>query len=132
MRRLSAIEPAESTTSASHSAVVPAGGASSQSGGEVASAGFTAPSDYGYDPDYRWVRGKLEYSQIDRKWKLRYIPIDGETDAFGGSVVLSDAAKLEGCQRGDFLLVRGKPADEEAPKGFAPVYEVAEVERQTR
>ncbi|MDZ7617026.1 MAG: hypothetical protein U1E05_08480, partial [Patescibacteria group bacterium] len=42
---------------------------------------------YGFDPSYAWLRGRLEYSQVDRRWKLRYIPVDGNTDQYGGSVV---------------------------------------------
>lgn len=85
---------------------------------------------YGYDPQYQWLRGKLEYSQIDRRWKLRYIPIDGATDQFGGSVVLSDKTLLAGCERGDFVEVRGRlgqrPKDDH---DYSPVYEVAEINR---
>ena len=85
---------------------------------------------YGFDPEYRWLRGKLEYSQIDRRWKLRYIPIDGQTDEFGGSVVLSDKTLLSGCERGDFVEIRGhlgqRPEDDQE---YSPVYEVAEIKR---
>ena len=34
---------------------------------------------YGYDPQYKWLRGKLEYSEREGRWKLRYIPVHGET-----------------------------------------------------
>ncbi len=92
-------------------------------------SGFSAPSSYGHDPDYAWLRGKLEYSEIDRRWKLRYIPIDGKTDRFGGSVVLPDPAVLAGCERGDFVEVRGKLGDRDPKKGYAPTYEAAEIKR---
>jgi hypothetical protein len=84
---------------------------------------------YGHAPDYSWVRGKLEHSQIDGRWKLRYIPIDGQTDEYGGSVVVSDPAALSGYERGEHLELRGEVADSDAEGGFAPLYEVAEVER---
>ena len=109
--------------------MVAAGASAADVHGEVVAAKFTSTSDYGYDSDYRWVRGQLEYSQIDRQWKLRYIPIDGETDSFGGSVVLSDPALLSGCERGDFIEAHGKIADREVQKGYAPTYEVAQVKR---
>lgn len=92
---------------------------------------FTPKAGYGYDPNYAWLRGRLEYSQVDRRWKLRYIPIDGETDDYGGSVVLPDPSVLSGCERGDFIEVRGKPgeAPTDTQKGFAPVYHVTQVKR---
>ncbi len=85
---------------------------------------------YGYDSQYGWLRGKLEYSPVKKRWKLRYIPIDGATDEHGGSVVLSDASALGGCERGDFVEVRGQPADrEDGPTGVAPEYDVSSLKR---
>lgn len=82
---------------------------------------------YGYDADYAWLRGQLEYSDIDGRWKLRYIPIDGETDAYGGSVVLADA-NLEGLRPNDFVTVRGSLSPRAGSAGsFAPVYNVERV-----
>jgi len=95
----------------------------------VATETVSPPSRYGHAADYSWVRGKLEHSQIDGRWKLRYIPIDGQTDEYGGSVVVSDPAVLSGCERGEHLELRGEVAGSDAEDGFAPLYEVAEVER---
>jgi hypothetical protein len=86
-----------------------------------------SPSGYGYAPEYRWLRGKLEYSQLQRRWKLRYIPVDGETDAFGGSVVLADDSVLSGCERGDFVEVHGRLGNPQDPGDFAPEYVVSEL-----
>jgi hypothetical protein len=85
---------------------------------------------YGYDPQYGWLRGRLEYSQIDRRWKLRYIPIDGETDKFGGSVILTTTTLLSGYERGDFVEVHGKlvPPKPES-RSFSADYEVQKIER---
>lgn len=95
----------------------------------VASETVSPQPLYGHAPDYSWVRGKLEYSQIDDRWKLRYIPIDGQTDEYGGSVVVSDPAVLSGCERGEHIELRGEVAGSDAEGGFAPLYEVAEVVR---
>ncbi|HEV7224059.1 MAG TPA: hypothetical protein VGN42_15225, partial [Pirellulales bacterium] len=54
------------------------------------SANPGAADRYGYSADYHALRGQLEYSLAERRWKLRYIPIDGDTDPHGGSVVLVD------------------------------------------
>lgn len=97
-------------------------------------AGQFAPAagSYGFDPSYAWLRGKLEYSQIDRRWKLRYIPVDGTTDQYGGSVVIANEAALAGAERGDFVAVRGRVTGTEEGQGFAPLYEVTALERLSR
>ena len=84
--------------------------------------------DYGYSTDYRRLRGRLEYLEKEQCWKLRYIPIDGVTDQYGGSVVLEQSAALAGFRRGDLVEVRGELGDP-APDGkdFAPAYQVAEI-----
>jgi hypothetical protein len=64
--------------------------------------------DYGYSTDYRRLRGRLEYLEKEQCWKLRYIPIDGATDQYGGSVVLEQSGALAGFRRGDLVEVRGE------------------------
>jgi hypothetical protein len=90
-------------------------------------ADSSATALYGYDPNYAWLRGKLEYSQVDRQWKLRYIPVEGDNDDYGGSVVLSNSAALSGYERGDLVEVHGRVQSQQAKKGFAPLYEVADI-----
>lgn len=85
-------------------------------------------ASYGHDPDYAWLKGRLEYSNIDRRWKLRYIPIDGETDSHGGSVVLADSELLTGFASGDFIAVQGKLGGRSST-AFAPDYEVTRIKR---
>jgi hypothetical protein len=85
---------------------------------------------YGYAPQYEWLRGKLEFSESDHHWKLRYIPVDGVTDSFGGSVILTDTPLLSGYERGDFVEVAGKLISASPDKHtFAPTYEVSRLER---
>ena len=91
---------------------------------------FFPASRYGYDPQYGWLRGKLEFSESDRHWKLRYIPIDGATDNFGGSVILADTPLLSGYERGDFVEVAGKLISASPDKRtYAPKYEVSRLKR---
>jgi hypothetical protein len=108
---------------------------SSGGSGVVAASGIdeaatgAPPSPYAFDPEYRWLRGRLEYSPLDRRWRLRYIPADGQPDAFGGSLVLLDTSLLAGCQRGEFLEVRGRldrRGTEDAP---APSFVISELQR---
>jgi hypothetical protein len=78
---------------------------------------------YGFDADYRWLRGRLEHFRSTNRWKLRYIPIDGQTDEFGGSVVLEDSPLLEDHQSGDFVQVRGElVGDGIDAQSYAPRY----------
>jgi hypothetical protein len=70
----------------------------------------------------------LEYSAGARQWKLRYIPIDGTTDQFGGSVVLNDSARLEGFHTGDFVSVEGSlAAGAKGARTFSPGYELTQI-----
>lgn len=86
---------------------------------------------YAHDPEYQWLRGRLEYSQTARRWKLRYIPVEGTTDEFGGSVVLANPSQLSGYERGQFVEVHGRlgPAAQGDDQGYAPEFEIAEIER---
>jgi hypothetical protein len=87
---------------------------------------------YGYAPDYAWLRGRLEYSQAARQWKLRYIPIDGKTDHFGGSVKLPSADALASFKSGDMVSVRGALAQQAAGRdALAPLYNLAQIQAAT-
>jgi hypothetical protein len=87
---------------------------------------------YGYAPDYAWLRGRLEYSETARQWKLRYIPIDGKTDRFGGSVKLPSANALASFKSGDMVSVRGALAQQAAAGDpLAPLYNLAQIQAAT-
>jgi hypothetical protein len=86
---------------------------------------------YNYDRAYRTLSGKLEYSRADDRWKLRYIPIDGETDDYGGSVVLAGAGQLDDFQPGEFVTVSGSIEQSNGDgRSFAPSFRVDRMERQ--
>jgi len=86
-------------------------------------------SVFGYDPHYRWLKGQLEYSEIERRWKLRYIPIDGATDDHGGSVLLPEGTELGDYRPGDYVTLYGEVgAHDENSKGYAPVYHADRIE----
>jgi len=88
-------------------------------------------NSYGYDTQYRWLKGKLEYSQTTHTWRLRYIPPDGATDNYGGSVVLGDASKLNGLRPGDLVYAQGSPGAASGDQGsFAPLYNLAQIQKQ--
>jgi hypothetical protein len=88
----------------------------------------SAQTRYGRDSDYRWLKGQLEYSEVSRQWKLRYVPIDGQTDQYGGSVVLGDSPLLKDFKRGDFVTVQGTLGGKNAENGgFAPTYRLDQI-----
>ncbi len=85
--------------------------------------------NYDYARDYGALRGRLEYSQSSRQWKLRYIPIDGATDSYGGSVILPSSPALSAFKAGDLVAVRGSLAGQTvATRDFSPLYELESIE----
>lgn len=114
----STAQPAAAQKAATMAAANPAI-ANSAAGGQPA----IPLTNYGYDSQYHWLKGKLEYSQSTNTWRLRYIPPDGATDNYGGSVVLSDASKLNGLHPGDLVYAQGTPGAASGSQGsFAPLY----------
>jgi hypothetical protein len=89
-------------------------------------------SDYAHAPDYVTLRGRLEYSQSLHQWKLRYIPINGQTDAYGGSVVLSEIPDLKSYTPGDMVAVRGSLSADSKSPGFSPRYEIHAIQPLSR
>ena len=88
---------------------------------------------YAFAPDHSWLKGKLEYLHAKQQWKLRYIPIDGETDEFGGSVVIADAAMLSNYKAGNFVKLEGSVNRSSlGPGKYAPDYRVARITRLTQ
>jgi len=116
--------------SGSSSSGSPVGSFSATTTGEAGVDSSASRARYGYDPQYRWLRGRLEYSEIDHRWKLRYIPVEGTTDEYGGSVVLSDVSRLSGYERGEFVEVHGALGNlAEDDLGYAPEFQIHQIER---
>ncbi|NIP85585.1 MAG: hypothetical protein GTO03_08490, partial [Planctomycetales bacterium] len=102
--------------------------------GSQAAAGKVRPaaaaSQYGFSHDYRWLRGQLEYSAAAQQWKLRYIPIDGQTDRYGGSLVLEAVPELSSYRDGDFVQVQGIVRGQEGSSGSpATAYRITRLAR---
>jgi hypothetical protein len=88
-----------------------------------------APSKYGYQSEYNWITGKLERSATSGEWKLRYIPIDGDTDQNGGSVLIANPELLDQFQPGDFVRLEGSMvAATNASGAHAPTYRIENVD----
>jgi len=99
--------------------------------------GSSDAARFGHEPNYDWLRGKLEYSQSTNQWKLRYISVQTEhsatasADRYGGSVLIDNPQVLGELRSGDFVMVRGQLRTPQTDsRSFAPVYSVAVVQRQ--
>ena len=84
---------------------------------------------YGYDPDYKTLRGKLEYSAATGRWKLIYLPPEGPIDEYGGTVVLPDPAQLNGFEAGQFVTAQGTFTPPASGSG-APMFAIQRIKRQ--
>lgn len=83
---------------------------------------------YGYTTDYTQLRGRLEHLKSRDQWKLRYIPVDGDTDEYGGSVVIANPEALESLAAGVYVKVEGRLASSRSDTlSYAPPYTVERV-----
>ena len=87
-------------------------------------------TDYAHDSNYQSLRGRLEYSPLEKVWKLRITPVDGGAIGHGDSVVISNPSVLIGYERGDWIEARGRlSAQNPTDQGTAPLYEVVDIQR---
>jgi hypothetical protein len=126
--------PASSVTIASHATAAAAPEswtAAPTSARTTAGAAVTDSQDrYGHDAGYTQLKGRLEYSGAARRWKLRYIPLDGQTDDYGGSVVLMETPLLDGFRAGDYVIVVGQVSPQDTgSQAFAPFYQAERIDR---
>lgn len=63
---------------------------------------------FGFDPQYSWLRGKLERSSTTGQWQLRYIPLNASRDQFGGAVLIANPQVLGALNDGDYVAVHGR------------------------
>jgi hypothetical protein len=99
------------------------------------SSGYGVASEaadrFGFDPNYGWLRGQLEFSEASGQWKLRYIPIQQTPDQFGGSVLIANPQVLGGVRPGEHVLLRGQLQSRNlGGQAFVPIYNVSIVQRQ--
>jgi hypothetical protein len=112
-------------------------GGAAASGAKSTAAGQTPvniPADrpgtsYGYDPDYKTLRGKLEYSVAGQRWRLIYLPPDGPIDEYGGTATLPDPSQLDGFEAGDYVTASGTFSPPGASGGSA-TFAIQRIKRQ--
>lgn len=86
---------------------------------------------FGFDPDYTWVRGQLEYVSSSGSWSLRYANDQSSSDSFGGNLPIANPQVLGALQAGDFVKLQGH-IDKMQLSGTTqkPAYNVSVVQRQ--
>ena len=86
---------------------------------------------YAQSNNYTTLSGRLEYLQSSERWKLRYIPIDGQTDAYGGSVLLDNPTLMAKFKPGDFVTVQGSVSSQATDnRGYSPLYDLQNIQPQ--
>jgi len=98
----------------------------------VAAAIIGDGSQFGYDPQYTWLRGELNYSVLTGQWWLGYIPVGGMPDQFGGSIWLANPSDLVGLQSGEFVALQGHLVQREGLDGNPTVvFQATAFQRQS-
>jgi hypothetical protein len=94
----------------------------------VASPTVDNSGAFGHAPDYSWLCGQVQ--QTHKGWRLRYASIS-ESDSYGGSVTLTDDARLSQLKDGEIVRVQGhlQSPDDHV---IAPVYVIHGFQPQTR
>ncbi len=86
---------------------------------------------FGFDPQYQWLRGQLQYSPASNQWSLMYASQQGTVDPYGGSVPIANPHVLGNLQPGDFVYLQGRlEMVAVGAQGMVPAYTVTVVQRQ--
>ena len=90
-----------------------------------------SPDRFGYDLQYQWLRGQLQYSATINGWMLRYVLDQSQPDQFGGSVMIANPQVLGELRSGNYIAVQGQLLAQPTTTGqMIPIYNVAVVQRQ--
>lgn len=80
---------------------------------------------FGHDPNYRWLVGTLDYSQIQRAWLLRYVSYE-EDDRYGGCVTLVGVPSSAALKKGKTVRVEGTLIDPDS-RHLRPAFQVENI-----
>ncbi|NOZ38674.1 MAG: hypothetical protein GXP24_00430 [Planctomycetes bacterium] len=83
---------------------------------------------FGFDPQYGWLRGQLQYASETGQWSMKYLPSQGNVDALGGNLPIANPQVLGDLQPGDYVQLRGRV--EQGQFNGSPSYTVSVVQRQ--
>ena len=93
------------------------------------SSSTTQTGNFGNDPGYSQLNGRLEYSALDGRWLLRYLSPQSGPDRYGGVVVLVPQGSMAGFNNGDFVTAQGRL---QADGSASPVFTASGLSLQRR
>ena len=86
---------------------------------------------FGYEPQYRWMRGQLQFTPTTGQWYLRYLPPDASPDSLGGSVPITNPQVLGSLQPGEYVSVEGRLEMLQLDaQSVIPAYTISVLQRQ--
>lgn len=95
-----------------------------QAAGETAEA----PDPYDYEPEYyRWLRGKVDFDEVDQTWNIIYSLNPDDEDRYGGSITLNNHPELSKLRDGDVALVEGRIDPDSLDRNGKPKYQITNV-----
>ena len=103
----------------------------------AASSSWSMPpapgTDYAFAPDYSVLAVGWNTCSRPANGNCAIFPSDGQTDSYGGSVVLPSSTALETFKAGQYVAVRGALATPSTGGGnFAPLYRLDAIEHMSR
>ena len=93
---------------------------------------YVPKSKFGHAKNFSWLVGQLQKVHVNGgSWKIRYAPIDVQ-DKWGGSVILSQDARIERFKDGDFVYVEGEILATRPTVYLAgPLYRISRIRKAT-
>jgi hypothetical protein len=100
--------------------------------GATPSVSMSLPAErFGFEPQYRWLRGQLLYTPTTGQWYLRYISPERTPDSLGGSVPIANPYVLGNMQPGEFVSVEGRlDMLQLDAQSVVPAYTISVLQRQ--
>ena len=83
---------------------------------------------YGFDPEYRWVSGILQYDSTQQQWNIHYRLKPDPTDRYSGRLALANNARLRRYRNGDIVKIYGRPAHRQHDAEGKPLYIARRIE----
>jgi hypothetical protein len=99
--------------------------------GDTGSTASEAVERFGFDPQYGWIRGQLEFEPTSQQWQLRYVSQNGIADQFGGRLLIANPGVLGDLQPGAYVQLQGQLGSQPTgPSTAVPIYSISAVQLQ--
>lgn len=87
------------------------------------------PDPYAFDrKGYAWLRGVLDYDQVDKKWHITYSNELQDGDTYGGSLTLLEDDSLDMRITNDVVLIEGKIDTSRRDRFGKPMYRIRKLD----